>query len=96
MQLEYFDMYCIHTPSNGKIIETYRALMELKDKGLIKYVYVYKCNYICSLILTRVNYTDIGTSKHLIYYSGCKMSEHTPVETLCQVVFKVVPNTIGR
>lgn len=43
MQLEYFDMYCIHTPSNGKIIETYRALMELKDKGLIKSIGV--CNF---------------------------------------------------
>ncbi|KAL7674811.1 hypothetical protein ACOME3_001086 [Neoechinorhynchus agilis] len=37
-QLEYFDLYLIHAPQGGQVPECYRALHDLKRKGLIKSV----------------------------------------------------------
>ena len=36
MQLDYIDVFLIHSPGNGQNVDTYKALLDLKDRGLIK------------------------------------------------------------
>ncbi|KAI6660249.1 Prostaglandin F synthase-like [Oopsacas minuta] len=36
LDLGYIDMYLIHSPNCGKIVDTWRALIELKAKGLVR------------------------------------------------------------
>lgn len=36
LQLDYIDLYLVHWPVKGKIVETYRALEELYAKGLVR------------------------------------------------------------
>jgi len=38
MNLDYVDMFLIHSPFNGKNVETYEALLDLKKQGLIRSV----------------------------------------------------------
>ena len=34
--MEYIDLYLMHSPLEGKILETWDAMIELKEKGLVK------------------------------------------------------------
>ena len=34
--LSYVDLYLIHSPSPGKNVDSYRAMMKLKEQGLIR------------------------------------------------------------
>lgn len=34
--LSYVDLYLIHCPSPGKNVDSYRAMMKLKEQGLIR------------------------------------------------------------
>lgn len=38
LDLKYVDLYLIHAPSSGKVVETYKAMLELKEQGLIRSV----------------------------------------------------------
>lgn len=38
LQLSYVDVFLIHSPNQGKNVETYKALIDLKSQGLIKSV----------------------------------------------------------
>ena len=42
--LEYIDLYLIHSPSGGKIIDTWKAMTELRNEGLIKSIGVSNFN----------------------------------------------------
>jgi len=42
--LEYIDLYLIHSPNGGKIIETWRAMTELKNDGFIRSIGVSNFN----------------------------------------------------
>jgi diketogulonate reductase-like aldo/keto reductase len=44
LDLEYIDLYLIHSPLGGKIVETWDAIVELKKKGLIKSIGVSNFN----------------------------------------------------
>ena len=36
LDVEYVDLYLMHSPIGGKILETWDAMIELKEQGLIK------------------------------------------------------------
>ncbi|XP_052103383.1 uncharacterized oxidoreductase YtbE-like [Mytilus californianus] len=38
LDLQYVDLYLIHSPSSGQVVETYKAMLELKQKGLVRSV----------------------------------------------------------
>ncbi|XP_076080467.1 glyoxal reductase-like isoform X1 [Mytilus galloprovincialis] len=38
LDVPYIDLYLVHSPKSGKIIETYKAMLELKEQGLIRSV----------------------------------------------------------
>jgi len=38
METDKIDMFLIHSPSSGKVVETYKALLDLKAKGHIRFV----------------------------------------------------------
>ena len=42
--LGYIDLYLIHSPSGGKIIDTWKAMTELKNEGLVKSIGVSNFN----------------------------------------------------
>lgn len=42
--LEYIDLYLIHSPNGGKIVETWRAMVELRTDGFIKSIGVSNFN----------------------------------------------------
>ena len=42
LDLGYVDLFLIHAPTtDGKVVETYKALLDLKQKGLIRYGWLY-------------------------------------------------------
>ena len=34
--LDYIDLYLMHSPLGGSVVETWDAMIELKEKGLVK------------------------------------------------------------
>ncbi|XP_033728635.1 glyoxal reductase-like isoform X2 [Pecten maximus] len=38
LDIGYVDLYLIHSPSSGKCVETYKAMLELKQEGLVRSV----------------------------------------------------------
>ncbi|XP_060067003.1 glyoxal reductase-like [Ylistrum balloti] len=38
LDIGYVDLYLIHSPSTGKCVETYKAMLELKQEGLVRSV----------------------------------------------------------
>ena len=42
--MDYIDLYLIHSPTGGKIIETWRAMVELKEDGFIRSIGVSNFN----------------------------------------------------
>lgn len=44
LQLEYVDLYMVHEPSKGKILETWEAFQELKEEGFTKEIGVSNFN----------------------------------------------------
>ncbi|VDI25785.1 Hypothetical predicted protein [Mytilus galloprovincialis] len=38
LDLQYVDLYLIHSPSSGQVVETYKAMLELKQEGLVRSV----------------------------------------------------------
>ena len=44
LQLEYVDLYMVHEPSKGKILETWQAFQELKEAGFTKEIGVSNFN----------------------------------------------------
>ena len=44
LDLEYVDLFLIHSPTKGKIVDTWKAMIELRDKGLIKSIGVSNFN----------------------------------------------------
>ena len=38
LDMDYVDLYLMHTPIGDHLLETYDALLALKEKGLAKYV----------------------------------------------------------
>ena len=37
--LDYIDLYLMHSPMGGKTLETWDAMIELQDQGLVRYMY---------------------------------------------------------
>ena len=37
LQMEYVDLFLIHSPYGGRNVDTYQALLDLKKKGVIRY-----------------------------------------------------------
>ena len=37
LELDYVDLYLMHSAMGGRTVETWDAMIELKEKGLIKY-----------------------------------------------------------
>ena len=35
--MEYVDLFLMHSPGGGRVLETWDAMVELRDKGLTKY-----------------------------------------------------------
>ena len=38
LDMDYVNLYLMHRPAGDQILETYDALLALKEKGLTKYV----------------------------------------------------------
>lgn len=38
MGLKYIDLYLIHSPNGGRLVETYEAMLKLRDEGLVRAV----------------------------------------------------------
>ena len=44
LNLDYIDLYLIHSPTQGKVIETWKAFIELQNDGLVKSIGVSNFN----------------------------------------------------
>jgi len=62
LDLDYVDLYLMHSAIGGKTVETWDAMIELKEKGLIRSIGVsnFNAHHLRELKKARPNYLPAG------------------------------------
>lgn len=98
LQMDYVDLYLIHWPVQEKRLDTWRALVELRDRGLCRSIGV--SNYMVQHLVELEAHSDVMPTVNQIELSPFNYESRRPVVERCQeediVVEAYSPLTKGR
>ena len=88
MGMDYIDLYLMHSPLGGKVVETWQTMVQLQQQGLIKWVsklsmWLWLCTCVIIYIRTR---RSIGVSNFNVHHlEGLKKvcPDHIPAGRIC-------------
>jgi len=82
LDLDYVDLYLMHMPSGGKVVETWAAILQLKNKGLAKAVGVsnFGATQLASLKASGLEMPDVNQFELHVWHQQAETVQYCRTE----------------